>query len=445
VGDGFVGPQGTFTVNGIPPDTNGAVGNSQYVQLVNTSFTVFDKATGAVVYGPVATNTIWSGFGGQCQTNNDGDGIVLYDKAANRWVIQQFAVNGGTGPLFFECIAVSATSDATGSWHRYAFQMPNFPDYPKIGVWPDAYYASFNMFIGATRLFVGGRACAFDRASMLTGAAATVQCFQLSSAYGGLLPSDLDGSRLPPTGSPNYFLALDTNSLDFWKFHVDFANPANSTFTGPTLIPVAAYSQACGASGTCIPQPGTSQQLDSLGDRLMHRLAYRNFGSYETLVANHSVMVGSSVGVRWYELRNPGGAPAIYQQGTYAPDATNRWMGSIGMDAKGNIAVGYSASSSSVFPSISYTGRLAGDPLGTLQTESTIVNGSGSQTGASRWGDYTSITIDPIDDCTFWYTNEYLKTTGQFNWSTRIASFKFPGCTGSNAIVPILSSFLLLQ
>ena len=177
----------------------------------------------------------------------------------------------------------------------------------------------------------------------------------------------------------------------------------------------------------------------------MHRLAYRNFGSYETIVANHAVTVGASVGVRWYELRNPGGAPVVFQQGTYAPDTTNRWMGSIGMDAKGNIALGHSTSSTSAFPSISYTGRLAGDPLGTLETGNVIVSGSGSQTGVSRWGDYTSITIDPVDDCTFWYTNEYLKATGQFNWSTRIASFRFPGCTGSNAIVPILGSFLLLQ
>jgi len=444
VGEGFIGPQGVFTVTGVPPDPNGAVGNTQYVQMVNTSIAVFNKANGAVVYGPVPTSTLWQGFGGQCQTQNDGDGIVLYDKAANRWVMTQFAVNGGAGN-YYQCIAVSATSDATGSYHRYAFSMPNFPDYPKIGVWPDAYYMSFNMFSGTTGPFVGGRACAFDRASMLTGAAATAQCFQLSSAYGGLLPSDLDGSRPPPARSPNYFLALDVSALDLWKFHVDFAVPANTTFTGPTLVPIAAYSQACGATGTCIPQPISPQQLDSLGDRLMHRLAYRNFGTYETIVANHAVTVGTSVGVRWYELRNPGGTPVVYQQGTYAPDTTNRWMGSIGMDAKGNIALGYSTSSTSVFPSIAYTGRLTSDPLGTLETENVIVSGSGSQTGVSRWGDYTSITIDPIDDCTFWYTNEYLKTAGQFNWNTRIASFKFPRCAGSNTIIPILASFLLLQ
>ena len=433
----FSGPQGTFSVNGVPPDTNGAVGDTQYVQWVNTSFAVFNKATGAVVYGPVAGNILWQGFGGQCQQQNDGDPVVLFDQIARRWVFQQFAVHGGAGN-YYDCIAVSTTSDATGTYNRYAFPMPNFNDYPKIAVWPDAYYASFNMFTsGSMRAsFIGGYACAFDRTSMLAGAAATAHCFQLSSAFGGLLPSDLDGSTSPPAGSPNYFMAIDTNALDLWSFHVDFASPANSAFTGPTLIPVGAYSQACGANGTCIPQPGTSQQLDSLGDRLMHRLAYRNFGAYETLVVNHSVDNGGPAAIRWYEIRNPGGAPTVYQQGTYAPDATSRWMGSIGMDAVGNIAVGYSASSSTIHPSVAYTGRLAADPLGTLQAESMIVSGAGSQNGGiSRWGDYSALTIDPIDDCTFWYTNEYLQMTGNFNWSTRIASFKFPDCSHSSVAV----------
>jgi len=428
VGNGFVGPQGTFTVNSAPPDTNGAIGATQYVQWVNTSFAVFSKSTGSVVMGPVAGNTLWQGFGGQCEAQNDGDPVVQYDKAANRWVLTQFAVSGGDGN-FFQCVAVSATSDATGSYFRYAFPMPNFNDYPKLGVWPDAYYASFNMFNNDTGAFLGARACAFDRSKMLTGAAATAVCFQLSSTFGGLLPSDLDGSTAPPTGSPNYFLALRTaSSLGLWKFHVDFTTPTSSTFTGPTSIPVTSYAQACGG-GACITQPSTTQRLDSLGDRLMHRLAYRNIGGHESLVVNHSVTSGSSVGVRWYEIRSPGGTPTVFQQGTYAPDSTRRWMGSIGMDKVGNMAVGYSASSSTVRPSVRYTGRLSTDTLGTLQTENTIITGTGSQTGGlNRWGDYSAITIDPVDDCTFWYTNEYLKTTGSFNWSTRIASFKFPSC-----------------
>src|SRR5690348_6891230 len=218
VGNGDYG----FAPNAAPPDTNGATGATQFVQWVNESFAVFDKGTGALVHGPAAGNSLWSGFGGGCETNNDGDPIVQYDKAANRWVLTQFSVS--TTP-FLQCVAVSTTSDATGTYARYAFSQPNFPDYPKLGVWPDAYYISFNMFSG--NRFVGGRACAFDRSAMLAGSPATQVCFQLSSSFGGLLPSDLDGSTAPPAGSPNFFLAFGSNSLDIWKFHVDFATPAN--------------------------------------------------------------------------------------------------------------------------------------------------------------------------------------------------------------------------
>ena len=423
VGQGFSGPGGSFTVNSAPSDSNGAAGATQYVEWVNASFAVFDKNTGAVIYGPAAGNTLWTGFGGGCETNNDGDPIAQYDKAADRWVMTQFSVS--TTP-FLQCVAVSTTSDATGSYSRYSFSMPNFPDYPKLGVWPDAYYLSFNMFSG--KRFLGGRACALDRTSMLKGAAASQQCFQLSSAFGGLLPSDLDGPTPPPNGSPNYFLAFGANSLNLWKFHVDWQTPANTTFTGPTSIPVASFSEACGG-GTCIPQSGSSQLLDSLGDRLMYRLAYRNFGNHESLVTNHSVTAGTSVGVRWYELRNPS-SPVVYQQGTYAPDSNFRWTGSIAMDRAGDIALGYSISSSSIFPAIRYTGRLPGDPLGTMEGETSIVAGGGSQqTNLSRWGDYSAMSIDPVDDCTFFYVNQYLLSNGTFNWRTRIASFKFPSCT----------------
>ncbi len=426
VGVGFTGPNGTFTPNSAPPDPNGVVGATQYVQWVNTSFAVFDKATGAVLMGPTAGNALWRGFGGGCETNNDGDPIVQYDKAAGRWVFTQFSV---TTTPFLQCVAVSTTSDATGTYNRYSFSFGNvqFPDYPKISVWPDAYYITFNIFNNGTT-FAGAKACAYDRAKMLAGAAATQVCFQQSTAVDSLLPADLDGSTPPPAGSPNLLLNFGTNSLNLFKFHVDFNTPANSTFTGPAAIAVAPFSAACGGA-TCIPQPGTTQQLDSLADRLMYRLAYRNFGDHEVLVANHSVTAGSSVGVRWYEIRNPSGTPTIFQQGTYAPDSTFRWMGSIGMDRAGDIAVGYSASSSSVSPSVRLTGRTPNDPLGTLQAEAIIQAGGGSQTGRlNRWGDYSAITIDPVDDCTFWYTNEYLKASGSFNWSTRIASFKFPSC-----------------
>jgi hypothetical protein len=431
VGQGFTGPNGTFSVDSAPPDTVGAVGDTQYVQVVNTGLAVFDKATKTVVYGPVPTNTLWSGFGGQCENDNDGDAVVVYDKAANRWIISQFAV--GTTP-YLQCVAVSHTSDATGAWYRYAFSYGSvFPDYPKMGVWPDAYYETFNMFNGNS--FSGSRLCAYDRASMLTGAAATQQCFQLSSSFGGVLPSDLDGSTPPPAGSPNYHVNFDTNSLNLWSFHVDWANTANTTLTGPTNLAVASFTVPCGVN-SCdeVIQPGTQQQLDTLGDRLMHRLAYRNFGDHEALVVNHSVTVGTNhknpyTGVRWYEIRSPGATPVVYQQSTFAPDTNFRWMGSIAMDANGNMALGYSVSSGTVDPAIRYTGRLSGDALNTMQAEATIIAGGGSQTaGLDRWGDYSAMTIDPVDDCTFWYTNEYLKTDGTFNWSTRIGSLKFAGC-----------------
>ena len=430
VGQGFSGPQGTFTVDSAPPDTNGAVGATQYVQLVNTAFAVFDKATKQVVYGPVQTNTLWSGFGGPCENDNDGDGVVVYDKAAGRWIITQFAV---TAAPYYQCVAVSATSDATGAYYRYAFNYGSvFPDYPKLGVWPDAYYITFNMFSGNS--FSGAKLCAYDRNAMLNGQAATEQCFQLSSSYGSVLPADLDGATAPPAGAPNYLMNFGVNKLNLWKFHVDWSNSANSTLSGPAAIPVASFSAAC-SGGTCIPQSGTRQKLDSLADRLMFRLAYRNFGDHESLVVSHSVKVGTSkqnpyTGVRWYEIRSPGGTPAVYQQSTYSPDTTYRWLGSVAMDKQGNMAMGYSASSSTLHPAIRYTGRLATDALSTMQAEASMVEGTGSQSGnnLSRWGDYSAMTVDPVDDCTFWYTNEYLKTTGSFNWNTRLASFKFPTC-----------------
>jgi hypothetical protein len=436
VSDGFVGPQGTFNVNSAPPDTVGAVGATQYVQVVNTGFAVFDKSSGVAVYGPVPTNTLWQGFGGACETDNDGDAVVVYDKAAKRWVISQFAVSATP---YYQCVAVSQTSDATGAYNRYAFNYGSiFPDYPKIGVWPDAYYVTFNMF---TSSFKGPKVCAYDRARMLAGLSATQQCFQLSTSYASLLPADLDGSTPPPAGSPGFMVSRGSSNLNLWKFHVDFANAANTTLTGPKSIAVPAFTSACGG-GTCIPQAGTTQLLDSLADRLMYRLAYRKFGGYESMVVTHSVSVGASKGrngsssysgVRWYEIRNPGGTPSLYQASTFAPDTTYRWMGSIAQDRQGNMALGYSASSSTIHPAVRFTGRLVTDPINSMQAETSIIEGTGSQIkdayNLSRWGDYSSMTIDPIDDCTFWYTNEYLQTNGTFNWSTRIASFKFPGCS----------------
>jgi hypothetical protein len=426
LGQGFSGPSGTFSVDSAPPDPNGAVGPNHFVEVVNESLAVFNKS-GTPVYGPVATNTLWSGFGGGCQSNDDGDATVAYDRLADRWIISQFSVS--TTP-FLQCVAVSRTGDPTGSYARYSFSYASFPDYPKLGVWPDAYYTTFNMFNASGTTFLGPQVCAYDRAKMIAAQAATQQCVTLSSTFGSLLPSDLDGPTAPPAGRPNYLLSFGTNALQVWKFQVDWTTPANTSMTGPVSLTTAAFSPACNG-GACIPQTGTTNKLDSLADRLMYRLAYRNFGDHESLVVNHSVTAGSSVGLRWYELRNPNGNPTIFQQGTYAPDSAYRWMGSIAMDHAGNIGLGYSVSSSTTHPGIRYTGRLAGDAPGTMtQGEGTVITGGGSQTSnLHRWGDYTSMSVDPSDDCTFWYTDEYVAANGSFNWHTRIGSFKFPSCS----------------
>lgn len=432
VGQGFTGPSGTFAVNSAPPDTNGAAGPNHFVEIVNTDFAVFSK-TGAPIFGPVPINTVWSGFSDRCATEDDGDPIVSYDRIADRWIVSQFQV---TTTPFEQCVAVSTSGDPTGSYYRYSFSYTDgFPDYPKMGVWPDGYYETYNVFNNAGTAFLYAKVCAFNRAAMLTGAAATQECFNTSSTYGGVLPGDFDGHILPPSGAPDPLVALGATSttLATWRFHSDFTTPANATFTGPTAVTVPSYAEACGG-GTCIPQSGTTNRLDSLADRLMYRAAYRNFGDHEAIVVTHSVTVGSSVGIRWYELRGVTTSPTLFQSGSYAPDATYRWMGSAAMDQAGNIAVGYSASSSSIKPQVRITGRLVGDAAGTLTLgETTVIAGAGAQTSnLTRWGDYSSMSIDPSDDCTFYYSNEYIPANGSFNWRTRIASFKLSPCGGDD-------------
>jgi len=422
-----------FLMQFAPPDTNGTVGATQYTQWVNAEFAVFNKTTGALIAGPTFGNALWAGFGGGCQTNNDGDPIVQYDKIANRWILTQFSVS--TLP-YLQCVAVSTTSDATGTYNRYAFSFgnSNFPDYPKMSVWPDAYYISFNMFLNGAS-FIGSDACAMDRAAMLAGTTAKIICFQQNSSIASLLPSDMDGTIQPAAGEPGFFMNFGTNSVRLWKFHADFATPTNSTFSGPTSLAVAAFTQQC--TSACIPQPAASSFLDALGDRPMYRLAYRKFSDgHESLVFNHSV----TTGVRWYEIQKPNGTPTVFQQGTFAPDASKRWMGGIAMDQTGDIALGYSVSSTSVHPSVYFTGRIPSDTAGSMESEQLVVAGTGSQNGGlSRWGDYSAMTIDPADDCTFWYTQEYIKADGSFNWNTRIANFKFANCGGGggNPIVAL--------
>ena len=439
LGNGAYGSADSF----IPPDTNGSAGLTQYVQWVNGEFAVFNKATGALIQAPVYGNLLWQSFGTNdpCYENNAGDIIAQYDKIANRWVLSQFT--GRNGPPYYQCFAVSQTSDATGAYWLYEFAFTDyFNDYPKFGVWPDGYYATFNMF-DANNNFQGGRNCAFQRSAMLAGNTATSQCFTLPG-YGGMLPADLDGPTPPPLGAPNYFLALDGSlaALDMFSFHVDWVTPANSTLTGPITLDVVPFTPACYGEtdnqGTCIVQPQTSQQLDSLGDRMMYRLAYRNFGDHESLIVNHSVDTGAgNIGVRWYEIHNPSSSPFIYQQSTYAPDTDSRWMGSMVMDHSGNIALGYGVSSAATYPSVRFTGRQSFDALSTMESETSMVAGAGSQVpqnggAGNRWGDYSSFSVDPIDDCTLWYTHEYMAVTGDFAWSTQIGNLKFGSCQPIN-------------
>ncbi|HEV2707817.1 MAG TPA: hypothetical protein VGV59_17995, partial [Pyrinomonadaceae bacterium] len=380
---------------------------------------------------PKNGNTIWQGFGGACESMNDGDPIVQYDQLADRWVLTQFAVSSSP---FMQCVAVSTTPDPTGTYHRYAYSYgTDFNDYPKMGVWHDGYYITYNMFRRG-RTYVGNRVCAFERDKMLLGLAARQICASTSTSFHSLEPADFEGLTPPPPGSPNPLLSISTSALQSWKFAVNWAS-GTGTLTGPTNIAgVAAFSRAC-SGGVCIPQQGTTQTLDSLADRLMYRLSYRNFGTHEAMVINHAVATGGVSGIRWYELRNATGqtitsaTPVLRQQGTFAPDANWRWMGSAALDKTGGIAVGYNISSSSMRPSIRYAYRGPADPLGAMGNETSILAGPGSQTGGlSRWGDYSTLSVDPVDGCTMVFTTEYIPADGSFNWSTYIYSFRLSTC-----------------
>ncbi len=440
--------EGIGNVNGVlPPDTTGDVGPDHYVQWVNLSFAVFDK-TGAVLAGPFNGNVLWTGFGGTCETSNDGDPIVLYDHISDRWVMSQFTGDN------HQCIAVSKSGDPTGEWWLYDFladaNSGYFNDYPKFGVWPDGYYFSANMF-GAS--FQGAMAAVFERDAMLNGDPAQMIWFftpdLADSPSFSILPADLDGLNLPPAEAPNPFIMsvddawgydfpYDTDALVVMEFAVDWDTPGNSTF-GPTeVIDLTAAglgfdSNMCGYSRNCIPQPDTAQGVDALSSRAMYRLQYRNFGTHHSLVASQTVDENGAdhAGVRWYELRDEGMGWGVLQGSTFAPDDAHRWMGDAAMDASGNIAVGYSVSSSTVYPSIRWAGRLASDPVNSLaQGESEVYTGGGSQQNTSaRWGDYSTMAVDPVDDCTFWYTQQYIESTGNAPWQTRVASFKFDSCT----------------
>jgi hypothetical protein len=452
-----------FAPSSNPPDTNGRVGSKQYVQWNNTSFAVFNKTTGALLFGPTAGNTLFQSLGGDCALHNDGDPVVSYDILSGRWVISQFAV-GGSPDVSHQCIAVSATEDATGSWYVYDFvtDSENFIDYPKTGVWPDGYYMTGRVFNPAGNLLLNSRVFVFERDKMLQGLPAR-QLQKDLKKYGnkpqdGALPSDLDSLTPPPAGEAAFVIAphpATTNKLASARVKVTWG--ANPTITlTESEIPVSWDSAPCvndtaaNNHRDCVPQPapaGPVDYLDNLDFRLMYRLAYRNFGGnpvQESLVANISVTGGPSQpkhgAIRWYEFRNAGASstiPTVFQASTYDPDSSYRWMGSIAMDKDHNIALGYSKSSLSIIPGIYITGRLGTDAPNTLGAEATVFAGTGVQlnsTGAgNRWGDYSAMTVDPVNQCTFYYTNEYLPTNGGFNWATRIASYRFPSCTSAPA------------
>jgi hypothetical protein len=431
-----------------PPDANISVSPTQIVQTTNVQLAIYDKA-GTLLKGPLSLSTLFAGLNNLCSTTNGGDPIVLWDKISGRWLISQLAFTNNFRTNYV-CIAVSKTGDAAGSFNLYAFSFAQLPDYPKFGVWSSAdtaggsdYYMSANLF--STALYYGPVVCAFNGGDMQNNRTARFACVKPSSAtsHFSLLPSDMDGTSPPATGEPNYFVELGTgissssgNSLKMLPFKATWSTTTGSLNSPSAInITVPSYSLACGSGATCIPQPQTTRQLDSLGDRLMYRLAFRK-GTYETLLVNHSVDTGTGVvGLRWYEIRSNVGSTletsrTLYQSGTYSPDNSYRWMGSIAGDRNGNIGIAYSLSSALIAPSIMYSGRTAAtaDPPGTLGSEVTLLQGGGSETGASRWGDYTSLSLDPADDCTFWYTNEFFTSNSSYSWKTRIASFNFSDC-----------------
>jgi hypothetical protein len=493
LGVGFEGPQGTATLRN-PSDNSLAVGPNHIMQTVNTRLAIFDKQ-GKALYGPVPNNTVFKGFGGACEATNNGDTVVRYDQLADRWLIvmpifRRGAVRpdqplvpraggpaemsvagqpnqpGPAAPLFVPprqieqppqqrgqggqggqrppqqqgpysvCYAISASPDPLGSYYRYEFLRPLFPDYPRPAIWPDGYYVPTSTGDDV----IQKHACVVERAKMLKGEPAREQCV-IIDGVNFLNNADIDGKGLPPPGAPNIMMAaggtqlknvLEDDGIFVWKFKVDWENPANTKLTGPEKITVAPYHYLCGGQLTnCVPQPGTDRRLDAQGDKIMARLVYRRIGNQESLVAVHSVNTSTGGGgVRWYEFRiNKDRSLRLHQQGTYAPDGFYRWMASPAIDRFGNIGIGYSFGGTPNFAGQRFAGRRANDPLGKLTLrETTLASGEAAQ-NAMRWEDYTQTAIDPSDDCTIWYVGDYLKK-GETNYSSRIGAFRLPGCRG---------------
>lgn len=412
-----------------PPDANGTAGPNHYMQTINSVYAIYSK-TGTLLAGPTNLNLLFGNVTGA--TCNDGDPIVLYDEQADRWLVVEFSICGSNDYMLF---AVSQTNDPTGSWHRYSFDVDDMPDYEKIGIWQDGYYmGTNNSGAGKKDIYV------FERSKMLLGQTAQMVGFDNAwrpTTIDGFMcvpPVDNDGA-FAPAGSPGLFITINDDAIaggsdQLWIYElaVNWSSPASSTFVRAQQLAVPAFDSNFGANWDNIKQPGTTRELDAIPQVVMNAPQYRNFGSYQTLVCCHTVDVDNTdhAGVRWYELRKTTGTWSVRQSGTYAPDAHSRWMGSIRLNGQSEIGLGYSVSSTSVYPGIRYTGQTAAAYAagnGTLDlAEQTILTGTYSQTAYNRWGDYSGLSVDPSDDRTFWYTNQYIGTSSARK--TRIASFQ---------------------
>lgn len=440
---------------GVPPDPQGAVGPDHYFLSINVSFSVLDKS-GKTLYGPVENMTLWQNFPHINMTH--GDPITIYDQHANRWLTSVMAsINGG--PIYYELIAVSETADPLGSWYTYAYELEGLPDYPKFGLWHNGYYWAGNIYNLQTNDWIGAAAFVMDREAMLSGDPdAMMLRFQTTPSNNmmqgpfSFLPSNING-EFQSTSIPNYFLYVKDDTWGFqndhisiWECIVDWEDTASCSFTETAQLQTESFD-ANFNNFTYITQPNSSYNLQSLGNRLMYRLEFRHFDDYDVMVTNHTVDCDATdhAGVRWYEFRNYGDAWMIYQQGTYAPDSDHRWMGSMSVDQEGNIALGYSVSSSSTHPSVRATGRRAGDTLGIMTVpEFSIMEGEGSQTWLSnRWGDYTCMSLDPVDQSSFWYINQYYPYDHDYKWNMALGGFYFSNDSGMHTQVDPDTLFFL--
>jgi hypothetical protein len=422
----FNGTPNPFACGGCsPPDTIGDVGPNHYIQMVNATKVAIHNKAGTLLRSRFDLGTLWPS--GPC-TANAGDPVVLYDEIANRWLLSQFATPSHL------CFAISQTANPLGSYHLYTFNVGSFPDYFKVGVWHNGYYVSANESTYT--------AYAFNRAKMLAGNP-TAESIKFTGQTNFLLPADVDGPTSPPTGGGLFYTFKDNmfhggaDRIELFRLNPNFASPASSTFTLIKTFAVTPFTYTvCGFFVfNCIDQQGTTQRVDAVSEWPMHRFAYRRFPDRQSLVGNFTVGGGNGdrgSAIRWFELRNLGTGVGwtLFQQGTQDQGGVHdRFMGSIAMDEDGNIALGYSVSSSTMFPAIRYATRQPGDPPGRLEPERTLKAGNGSQTGSNRWGDYSAMSVDPVTDCQFWYTNEYYSPSSASNWKTAVGAFTMPGCT----------------